>query len=169
MRFGRLLLRQWRNRPGRALATAASVAVAVAAVVATWVSAGASRTGYARLAEVIDGVPTVDIAARGGGRFVITELPDLANVPGVRAVVPLFYRPTLLRVDDKRIREIAVGVDAAALVELGLLKLEAGEPCRDVDELLLDAALARGLGLGVGDEVLFSPRSGSNGCGSRAS
>ncbi len=158
MRFGRLLVRQWRNRPGRALATAASVAVAVAAVVATWVSAGASRTGYARLAEVIDGVPTVDIAARGGGRFVITDLPDLADVPGVRAVVPLFYRPTLLRVGDNRVREIAVGVDAAALVELGLLELEAGEPCRDADELMLDAALARGLGLGVGDEVLFFAR-----------
>ena len=46
--FGRLLLRQWRNRPGRALATAASVAVAVGAVVATWVAADASRrTGLA--------------------------------------------------------------------------------------------------------------------------
>jgi putative ABC transport system permease protein len=158
MRFGRLLLRQWRNRPGRALATAASVAVAVAAVVATWVSAGASRTGYARLAEVIDGVPTVDVTARGGGRFVITALPELTDVPGVRAVVPLFYRPTLLRVGDNRVREIAVGVDAAALVELGLLELEAGQPCREVDELVLDAALARGLGLGVGDEVLFFAR-----------
>ena len=33
MRLGHLLLRQWRNRPGRAIATAASVAVAVGAVV----------------------------------------------------------------------------------------------------------------------------------------
>ena len=158
MRLGRLLVRQWRNRPGRALATAASVAVAVAAVVATWVSAGASRSGYSRLAEVIDGVPTVDVAARGGGRFQITDLPDLTDVAGVRAVVPLFYRPTLLRVDEKRVREIAVGVDAPALVSLGLLELEAGEPCRAEDELLLDAALARSLGLSVGDELLFFAR-----------
>jgi putative ABC transport system permease protein len=158
MRFGRLLARQWRNRPGRAAATAASVAVAVAAVVATWVSAGASRTGYARLAEAIDGVPAIDVAARGGGRFLVTQLPPCADVPGVRAVVPLFYRPTLLRVGERRVREIAVGVDAAALVALGLLELEAGEPCRLDDELLLDAALARGLDLAVGDEVLFFAR-----------
>ena len=68
MRLGHLLLRQWRNRPGRALATAASVAVAVGAVVATWISADASRTGYGRLAETLDGVPVVDVTARGGGR-----------------------------------------------------------------------------------------------------
>ena len=71
MRLGHLLLRQWRNRPGRALATAASVAVAVGAVVATWISADASRTGYGRLAETLDGVPVVDVTARGGGRFAI--------------------------------------------------------------------------------------------------
>jgi putative ABC transport system permease protein len=158
MRFFRLLLRQWRSQPGRALATAASVAVAVGAVVATWVSADASRQGYRQLGEMIDGVPVVDVAARGGGRFVVTQLPGLADLPGVRAVVPLFYRPTLLRVGEKRVREVAVGVDAAALVALGLLELELGEPCREADELLLDAELARGLGLTVGDEVLFFAR-----------
>lgn len=158
MRFLRLLGRQWRNRPGRALATAASVAVAVGAVVATWVAAGASRQGYSQLAEVIGGVPTVDVTARGGGRFEATDAPALADVPGVRAVVPLFYRPTLLRVGEKRVREVAVGVDAAALVNLGLVELEEGEPCREADELMLDAGLARSLGLKVGDEVLFFAR-----------
>ena len=158
MRLGRLLLRQWRSRPGRALATAASVAVAVGAVVATWVSANVSRSGYSQLAEVIGGVSTVDVTARGGGRFVADEMPSLSDMPGVRAAVPLFYRPTLLRVGESRVREIAVGVDAAALVDLGLLELEAGTACREADELLLDATLARGLDLGVGDEVLFFAR-----------
>jgi putative ABC transport system permease protein len=158
MRLLRLLVRQWRNRPGRALATAASVAVAVGAVVATWVAAGASRQGYSQLAEVIGGVPTVDITARGGGRFVATTVPALADLPGIKAVVPLFYRPTLLRVGEKRVREVAVGVDAAALVDLGLIEIEAGEPCREADELMLDAGLARSLALGVGDEVLFFAR-----------
>jgi putative ABC transport system permease protein len=158
MRFARLLVRQWRSRPGRALATAASVAVAVGAVVATWVSADVSRSGYSRLAEVIDGVPAVDVTARSGGRFPVEELPALGDVPGVRAIVPLFYRPTLLRVGENRVREIAVGVDAAGLVEIGLLELEAGTPCREADELLLDATLARGLDLEVGAEVLFFAR-----------
>lgn len=158
MRLRSLLLRQWRSRPGRAIATAASIAVAVGAVVATWVSASVSRTGYERLAEVIDGVPTVDVAARGGGRFVSDEVPPLADVAGVRAAVPLIYRPTLLRVGESRVREIAVGVDAAGLVSLGLLELEAGKPCRQDDECLLDATLARGLKLSVGDEVLFFAR-----------
>ena len=85
-----MLLRQWARRPGRAAATIASVAVAVGAVVATWVSADASRTGYRRLTEAVEGFPTVDVAARGGGRFNAQELPSLADIPGVRAVVPLF-------------------------------------------------------------------------------
>lgn len=160
MIFGRLLLRQWRNRPGRALATAASVAVAVAAVVATWVAADASRAGYRRLTETVEGVPSIDVSVRGGGRFDARKLPKLAAVPGVRAVVPLFYRPTLLRVGDKRVREIAIGVDVEPLVALGLLTLTAGRPCIGAGEVVLDAALADSLGKRVGDEVLFFARRG---------
>jgi putative ABC transport system permease protein len=158
MRLWRLLVRQWRSRPGRALATIASVAVAVGAVVATWVSADASRAGYRRLTEAVDGVPAIDVSLRGGGRFRADTVPALVDVPGVRAVLPLFFRPTLLRVGDNRVREIAVGVDAEALVAAGLLELAAGEPCREADELVLDAGLAESLGKKVGDEVLFFAR-----------
>jgi putative ABC transport system permease protein len=158
MRLWRLLLRQWLARPGRALATAASVAVAVGAVVATWVSADASRAGYRRLTAAVEGVPSIDVSARGGGRFDIEALPRLSTVGGVRAIVPLFYRPTLLRVGEKRVREIAVGVDAAALVETGLMTLVAGRPCLGPDEVVLEAGLAAGLGTTVGDEVLFFAR-----------
>jgi putative ABC transport system permease protein len=142
------------------LATVASVAVAVAAVVATWVAADASRAGYRRLAETVEGVPSIDISARGGGRFDVTTLPRLVDIPGVRAVVPLFFRPTLLRVGEKRVREVAVGVDAAALVATGLLTMQAGKPCEAADEIVLDAALAEGLGKRLGDEVIMLVRRG---------
>jgi putative ABC transport system permease protein len=158
MSLWRLLLRQWGNRPGRALATIASVAVAVGAVVATWVSADASRAGYRRLTDAVDGVPAIDVSLRGGGRFRADTVPGLVDLPGVRAVVPLFFRPTLLRVGEQRVREIAVGVDAEALVAAGLLELTAGEPCREDDELVLDAGLAESLGKQVGDEILFFAR-----------
>jgi len=158
MTSSRLLLRQWRKRPGRALATVASVAVAVAALVATWVAADASRAGYKRLAETVEGVPSIDISFRGGGRFEAATLPRMADIPGVRAVVPLFFRPTLLRVGEKRVREVAVGVDAAALVDAGLLTLTAGRPCEADDEIVLDASLAEGLEKQVGDEVIMFAR-----------
>ena len=80
----RLLVRQWTSRPGRALATIASVAVAVGAVVATWVAADASRAGYKKLTSSIEGVPAVDILSKAGGRFEASDLPSLANLPGVR-------------------------------------------------------------------------------------
>jgi len=154
----RLLRRQWHKRPGRALATVASVAVAVAALVATWVAADASRAGYRRLAETVEGVPSIDIQARGGGRFAATEAPRLVDIPGVRAVVPLFFRPTLLRVGEKRVREVAVGVDVPALVAADLLTLTAGRPCVSAEEVVLDSALATGLGKTIGDEILFFAR-----------
>lgn len=158
MRLERLLVRQWWNRPGRALATVVSVAVAVGAVVATWVSADASRTGYRRLTEAIDGVPVVDVVSRGGGRFEAASVPSLVAIPGVRAVVPLFYRPTLLRVGEKRVREIAVGVDVEAMVETGLLTLTAGRACFGPEEAVLETSLADSLGLSLGDEILFFAR-----------
>jgi len=158
MRLWKLLLRQWLARPGRALATVASVAVAVGAVVATWVSADASRAGYRRLTAAVEGLPSIDVSARGGGRFDIDSLPRLSDVSGVRAIVPLFYRPTLLRVGEKRVREIAVGVDAASLVDTGLLTLTAGRPCVGPDEVVLETGLASGLGKTIGDEVLFFAR-----------
>ncbi len=158
MRLRSLLVRQWRSRPGRALAAAASVAVAVGAVVSTWTAADASRAGYRKLTEAVAGVPSIDVTARDGGRFDATLVPRLVDVTGVRAVVPLFYRPTLLRVGDNRLREVAVGVDAGALVSAGLMTLTAGEPCLEFDEVVLDATLAKGLGVNVGDEVLFFAR-----------
>jgi putative ABC transport system permease protein len=156
----RLLVRQWTRRPGRALATIASVAVAVGAVVATWVSADASRSGYQKLSSAIEGVPAVDILSRTGGRFEASDLPSLGGLPGVRAVVPLFYRPTLLRVGEKRVREIAVGVDVERLVSIGMLELASGTPCVEADEVVLDENLARSLGKSVGDEILFFARRG---------
>jgi putative ABC transport system permease protein len=158
MRIRTLLTRQWRDRPGRALATAASVAMAVGAVVATWAAADASRAGYRRLSAAMEGAPSLVVAARDGRRFDSAMVPKLADVPGVRAVVPLFFRPTLLRLGERRVREIAVGVDAEGLVAAGLLELTAGEPCRTATEAVLDAGLAASLGLGVGDEVLFFAR-----------
>jgi len=160
MTFGRFLRRQWQRRPGRALATAASVAVAVGAVVATWVAADGSRAGYRRLAETVEGVPSIDISSRGGSRFSSELVPTLVDIPGVRAVVPLFFRPTLLRVGEKRVREIAVGVDVVALTATGLLKIVAGRPCEESNELVLDARLAEGIGKSVGDEVIMLARRG---------
>jgi putative ABC transport system permease protein len=160
MRLSSLVLRQWKSRPGRALATVASVAVAVGAVVATWVSADASRVGYRKLAESIEGRPTVDIISREGGRYRGTLVPPLLDVEGVRAVVPVIYRPTLLRVGPRRVNQVIIGLSVAELVDAGLLTLTAGVPCRGTDELLISERLADALDVGVDDRLLYYSRSG---------
>lgn len=156
----RWILRQWRVRPGRAVAAVVAVAIAVAAVVATWVSADASRDGYRAVTAAVDGLPAVEVAATAGGRFDYAMLPRLADVPGVRAVVPQFFRPTILRHGETRLREGVLGVDIAALVDLGLLELSAGEACFGTREVVMDASLAAGLGVAVGDELVLLVRRG---------
>ena len=155
MRLRSLVIRQWRRRPGRAFATAASVAVAVAAVVGTWAAVEAARVGYRRLSEVAGGPPVIDVLARGGGRFDPRAVPRLVGLPGVRAVVPLLYRPALLRAGGRRVHDVAMGVDAVTLIENGLLTLASGTVCREDDEVVLDESQAAALGRGVGDEVLL--------------
>jgi putative ABC transport system permease protein len=155
-----LLLRQWQRRPGRALATVASIAVAIGAVVATWIASDASRIGYRALAESIEGMPAVDVVPRAGGRWDPTLAPKLVVIPGVRAAVPLVFRPSLLRAGDARVRDVAVGLDVAGLVDAGLLQLTAGRGCEGPDELILSQRLADSIGRGVGDEVLFFAKRG---------
>ena len=155
-----LLLRQWQRRPGRALATVASIAVAIGAVVATWIAADASRVGYRALAESIEGSPAVDVVARGGGRWDPATAPGLMGIPGVRAAVPLVFRPSLLRAGEARVRDVAVGLDAVGLVDAGLLSLTAGRACDGPDELIVSQRLADSIGRGVGDEVLFFAKRG---------
>lgn len=156
----RFLLRQWQRRPGRALATVASIAVAIGAVVATWIAADASRVGYRTLAESIEGTPSVDVVARAGGRWNPSLAPSLVGIPGVRAAVPLAFRPSLLRAGEARVRDVAVGLDAVGLVEAGLLELTAGRACDGPDEVMLSQRLADSIGRGVGDEVLFFAKRG---------
>lgn len=44
------------------------------------------------------------------------------------------------------------------LVDAGLLTLTAGRPCEEVDEIVLDAALAEGLDKHIDDEVIMFAR-----------
>jgi putative ABC transport system permease protein len=140
----------------------ASVAVAVGAVVATWVSADASRVGYRKLAESIEGRPTVDVVAGEGGRYVASLVPPLLDVAGVRAAVPLIYRPTLVRTGPRRVHQVVVGLSVADLVQAGILELAAGEPCRGTDELLVSERLAGALGVGIDDRLIYYSKSGPN-------
>jgi len=154
----RLLARQWQSQPGRAVATTASVALAVGAVVATWAAADASRSGYRRLAETVEGTPSLIVSAADRERFESAVVPRLVDIPGVRGTVPLIFRPTLLRAGNDRVREIAVAVDVAGLHDAGLLSLSAGRPCLAADEVVLDSDLAASLGLRPGDDVLLFGR-----------
>ncbi|MFM8579691.1 MAG: ABC transporter permease, partial [Planctomycetaceae bacterium] len=160
MRLSSLVLRQWKSRPGRALATVASVAVAVGAVVATWVSADASRVGYRKLAESIEGLPTVDIVARDGQRYDATIIPAVLDIPGVKAAIPLIYRRTKIRNGDRLTYQVVAGLSVSDLVQAGILELTEGRPCRGTDRLLLSEKLAEAMNIGVDDRLVYYSNSG---------
>ena len=45
-----------------------------------------------------------------GGRISLEQSPNLADIPGVKAAVPLVTRGTLARVKGKRFRSILLGL-----------------------------------------------------------
>jgi putative ABC transport system permease protein len=158
MNMTRLLMRQWQTQPSRAVATVASVAVAVGAVVATWAAADASRSGYRRLAEMAEGTPSLIVSSADRERFDSSLVPRLADIPGVRAAVPLVFSPMLMRAGGRRVHEMAVGLDVAGLANAGLLTLATGRPCVAADEVVLDSDLAASLGLDIDDDVVVLSR-----------
>ena len=139
-----LLIRQWMRRPGRALAAALSVAVAVGAAVATWAAADASRVGYKRLTEAVAGVPTIDVTARDGKRFDATAVPRLVDLPGVPGSLLAESGEGLpLQI---ALEEHALGIEVVAPPgRLPSLSIECGE----IGFTLLDIAFQRRIG-GVG-------------------
>ncbi len=92
MSFLHLILRGWRQRPARTLLSIASVAIAVAAVLGTALAQSSVRIGLRRLSQEVEKHPALEILTVEGRRLQQDHVPALADIPGVRAVVPIVSR-----------------------------------------------------------------------------
>src|SRR5262249_9769505 len=134
--------------PGRTLLALLGIALGLATVVATRLTAHTVSRAYGDLFGDVAGEPALEVSAFGMSPFDPGSLPDLAQIPGVRAVEP-------------RIRGAVSVVGPAGGVTVALTDidpgrcrmdwpLQGGEPLDGADAALLDAGLAESLGLAPG-------------------
>jgi putative ABC transport system permease protein len=149
----RFALRELYQRRGRSLLSLFSVAVAVASIVAVGSAASSTRAAYQRVFKALAGRADLEIVARGGGAFEEQFADDVSHLSGVRAVVPVFHRGTLLIARGKRARVVAIGIDLNKPDSMSGFKVSEGRLPTGENEVLLDESFAAGLDFKVGDEV----------------
>jgi putative ABC transport system permease protein len=153
MNLVHLIVRQWRQRPGRTLLSIASVAIAVAAVLGVTLSQAAVRLGYRKLLEVTEGRPALEIVAAAGGRFAVQRVPKLADISGIRTACPIVTRATMVRSHGKRFHAVLLGLPPDAEGAWESLPLIRGRICRQPDEAVVSASLAGSLRIRLGDRL----------------
>lgn len=155
-----LTWRQWRQRPGRALLTVLSVAIAVAAVLGTAFAQSTVRRAYESMNAALEGPPVLDIVTAGGGRFPPGDAPRMDNLPGVVSIAPLVFRATTVRYAGNSWRTLAVGLGDDT-VAWSRLKLTGGRLPRAAGEALLEAGQADSLELKPEQTVTVLARRGT--------
>lgn len=161
MKLQFLTWREWRARPGRAWLTVFSVAIAVAAVLGTSLAKSTVRRAYSEMSSALEGPPAMEVVAAEGGRFPLEEVPQLSDIPGVQATVPLMFRVTGARASGQRWKALVAGVPSAAESAWRGLELADGRLPTESNEALVDAGLASSLGLKLPQKVVLLSRRGT--------
>ena len=149
--------RQIKSRPGRAFLTLSSIVIGVAALVAVNVGTLTTQKAYQEMYESVAGTAALEVVAQAGGGYDESVIPTLEKVPGVKAVVPLLQRLSILYRNGKKLQFIVMGIDPARPESLRDYQLASGRLFQgDEPEALVEAGFARGLGITAGGEVKFN-------------
>jgi putative ABC transport system permease protein len=150
----KLSMREIRSHKGRAFLTAASIVIGVAAVVAVNLAAANVRLSFGAMQSTIGGEKSLQVEAPGESLFDESAATELAEVPGVEAAIPVFERLTkVFYGEDQSVSLSLTGIDPENLEKLRNYEFADGKIFAEGDEVVLDAAFAEGMGLGVNDEV----------------
>jgi putative ABC transport system permease protein len=138
-------LREMRRRPGRTLLTLLGIALGIATLVATSLTTHSVHRAYRELFKGLIGPRALAVAAPAGAGFDAALGHDLAEIPGVHAVVPCIESTVALLGPCGPVSVVVLGIDERV----------AGQDFSPPNEgdLLLDAELAHTHALVVGNSV----------------
>jgi putative ABC transport system permease protein len=156
----RFTIREWINRPGRAVLTILSVVIGVAAVLSVAMVTATTRSAYSQMDESITGRAALEVSAQWAGGFDESLAISLRQAPGIEAVAPLLERSTILYFKGKRVKLPVLGIDPERCLAIGDYKLEEGRFELGQNQGLISAEFARGMGIRLGDEVRILTRRG---------
>src|SRR5262245_53549403 len=159
--YWKLGWREIRRHPGRAILTLASVVIAVAGVVAVGFASRTARRAFDDIYQAVAGRADLEVSTDVGDTFDERILDKITQVPGVEAAAPLIQRPVTMYVGEKTVQLMALAIDPKLDPAIRDIKLEAGKTLADQPGVMLHEALARSLGLKVGDQIELMTRLGN--------
>lgn len=151
-----LITQEWLSRPGRALLTALSVAIAVATLMGVLLAAKSSRSAYRSLSAELEGPPSLEILAKEGGRFEAASLDaKVKEIAGPKplATLPMLFRGTIARIRGERAKRMVLGVDIDQLRKFPGFALSEGKFPEKPYEVLLDVEDAKRYGVEIGGRL----------------
>jgi putative ABC transport system permease protein len=157
-----LSAREIKTRPGRAILTLLSTAIAIGAIVAVSLATDSTRRALNEMYESVTGRAALEVAAKAGGVFPQAIASEINRTPGVKEVVPVLQLPTVLYVGKQhRARLLAMGIDPKLDRDIRDYTLAQGEFFGErSDSVLLEIGFARSVGLKVGDKAKLLTREG---------
>ncbi|MEN6451773.1 MAG: ABC transporter permease, partial [Thermoguttaceae bacterium] len=156
-------VREVKNRPGRATLTLLSIVIGVAAVVAVTVGTATTNRACEEMYSTLAGRAAFEIVAAGNSMFDENVASIALKVPGVKAAVPSIQRNAAMRHDKDNVKLIAMGMDPARDGAVRDYELKAGRYFAKRGEAMLEASLAEGLKIQVGDTVRLGTMRGIGG------
>ncbi|REK18692.1 MAG: ABC transporter permease [Planctomycetota bacterium] len=160
MIYFRYAFRELQRHPGRWLISLLSVVIAVAAIVAVSSATVTTRMAYQQVFEALSGRADLEIVAHGGGHFNQGIAEKIREVPGTRAIVPVFHRGTIVYGDDDKAKALAVGFVPDNPESLAGLEIVEGKLPERINEIAIQSSLASALGLKVGSRPRLLTSSG---------
>jgi putative ABC transport system permease protein len=158
--FTRLGFREIRKRPGRTLLTLASVVIGVAAVVSVSLTSQSARRAFASLYESMAGRAALEVAAPLGKTIPQEVAAAVEQTAGVAGASPVIQRQTKLILEGRSVALSVRGIDLKRDRAVHDIELESGGEWTKAGEAMLNAAVARNLGLKVGDRAYLLTNSG---------
>ncbi|HEY7451446.1 MAG TPA: FtsX-like permease family protein [Candidatus Limnocylindria bacterium] len=162
MRLSAFAWRSLTARPGRTILTALGVALGVALVTGTLLTADAATRALTRAATDLYGDADIRVRAFNSGGLSEEALAQISTLPGVAVAAPVGERrltvSTLPGPDEQVFTLLTMGVDPAAEAALGRPTMASGTAL-DADEpygALVSSAWAAEHGLAIGDELLLT-------------
>lgn len=147
------------SRPGRTLLTLTSIVIGVAATVAFVMTTSTTRGAYRKMFSMVTGRAALEVSVPGEGRFAESHLEKLADVPHVVVAAPSVRRLSTLFATGQRLNLEVFGVDPKLDNQVREYEIAAGRMIAAGDEIVLDTALAKRVGVSPGDTVkLLSDR-----------
>jgi len=152
-------VREVKSRPGRATLTLLSIIIGVAAVVAVTVGTATTHQACQEMYESVAGRAALEVAAESGGFFDAAIVPRIAQVPGVKAVIPSIQKFSALWHGKNHLPLLVMGIDPTHDEAVRDYELKEGAFFQEKNDALLETGFAHGLGVRLGDEVrLISSR-----------